>query len=45
MNSTNGSKVDGEDANDGKDYRLKDGSVLSIGGTHLTISLKVDENQ
>ncbi len=45
MNSTNGSKVDGEEANDGKDYMLKDGSVLAIGGTRLTINLKIDENQ
>ncbi len=43
MNSTNGSKVDGEEANDGKDYLLKDGSALSIGKTRLTVTLKINE--
>ncbi len=43
MNSTNGSKVDGEEANDGKDYILKGGSVLVIGRTRLTVSLKINE--
>eukprot|EP01084_Bolivina_argentea_P299743 516712_1 len=43
MNSTNGSKVDGEEANDGKDYMLKGGSVLAIGRTRLTVSLKINE--
>ncbi len=43
MNSTNGSKVDGDEANDGKDYMLKDGSILAIGRTRLTVSLKINE--